>query len=88
MKPGNRTGIDRKLVNEFLDHELPDFDTLSYPASRSQAEYVNANEGGCLSYQLSLAEDDPDGLVIFERSVGCCHTGQRSYHGCAVGYCN
>ncbi|KAF5842471.1 hypothetical protein DUNSADRAFT_7081 [Dunaliella salina] len=33
------------------------------------AEYVNANEGGCLSYQLSVGEENPDSLVIFERYI-------------------
>jgi len=35
----------------------------------TQAEYVNANEGGCLSYMLSTGEENPDSLLIFERYV-------------------
>jgi len=37
-----------------------------------QAEHVRANEGGCLSYQLSTGEEDPHKIVIFERRVDPC----------------
>eukprot|EP00198_Chlamydomonas_reinhardtii_P003955 XP_001693291.1 predicted protein [Chlamydomonas reinhardtii] len=31
------------------------------------ATYVEANEPGCLSYQLSFSDKDPDAFIIFER---------------------
>ncbi|KAG2442297.1 hypothetical protein HXX76_002383 [Chlamydomonas incerta] len=31
------------------------------------ATYVAANEPGCLSYQLSFSDKDPDAFIIFER---------------------
>ncbi|GFH11986.1 ABM domain-containing protein, partial [Haematococcus lacustris] len=31
------------------------------------ADYVSAHEPGCLTYQLSVGEGDPDSLIIFER---------------------
>ncbi len=34
---------------------------------RLQADHVTANEDGALSYKLSIAEDDPDSILIFER---------------------
>mmetsp|Transcript_28313 Transcript_28313/g.76469 ORF Transcript_28313/g.76469 Transcript_28313/m.76469 type:complete len:149 (-) Transcript_28313:424-870(-) len=33
------------------------------------AEHVNKNEEGCLTYQLSIGEENPDSLVIFERYI-------------------
>lgn len=34
-----------------------------------QADHVLANEDGCLSYQLSVSDTDPDALCIYERYV-------------------
>ncbi|GFH13371.1 ABM domain-containing protein, partial [Haematococcus lacustris] len=33
------------------------------------ADHVSAHEPGCLTYQLSVGEGDPDSLVIFERYI-------------------
>ncbi|KAL6759801.1 hypothetical protein V8C86DRAFT_2565005 [Haematococcus lacustris] len=36
-------------------------------AFKPLADYVSAHEPGCLTYQLSVGEGDPDSLIIFER---------------------
>lgn len=34
-----------------------------------QEKHVRANEEGCLSYQLTISEEDPDAFIIFERYI-------------------
>ncbi len=37
------------------------------PPPPAQAQHVADNEPGCLCYELSVSDSDPDSIVIFER---------------------
>lgn len=43
-----------------------------------QAKHVADNEPGCLCYELSICDEDPDKFIIFERWVGGCKSQMPS----------